>query len=551
MATADQLLEIEDGPWNGQVDSISPTAKEPGKYDLGQNIYPLDPALGDGVVGRPGVRQLGAILGTVGNRRGQGTFQFSKTNGAEYTVQITGGKFYTLNWITEVWTEVLTAANLAAAAGGAVVLDPNVKFAFLTFNDLLIVSDGVNKLWSWNGTTGGGVTLLTNSEAMYGQIRNYYARIFGISAANPDTILWSETDTPNTGYRLGGFNNAWSLRQTNPQRLYSIITTEDAIYCLRARSGTTIRGIPGPSFSSNGTKESLSDTIGTVSPFTTIMHDVNVMALDADAHPQMLRPGGAGFIPLWRQFRETTRRISKDPAFLAKCMTVYYPPLQVLLVALPDSGANECNMLLVYDAKGAATETGWSGIREPVVPTAIWRGWDMTTLAVVKNQNGQPYLLHSDQNGYVYLHGNPDDAAPWDDNLATGTVAIEHILELQPLGYSVKKEKIFDRIDISGRSLTPMTLEISATTPRGKAAAQIIVLGQSFLGFDSGIFDDPSTVFDPAAITGTLDTHGSVGLDLEARWIKPKIRHQTLGEQFGITALTVAAFATDNDPAIP
>lgn len=537
MAETDVEIPLEDGPWSGMLDSLSPTTRQPGKYLLGQNTYPLDPEIADGMVGRPGVRQMGAQLGAVGFRQGQGTFQFNKASGAKFTVQIVGGKFYTLDWAGELWIEVVTAANLATAG---IVLDKVSRVRFLDFQNKLLVSDGVNKPWLWDGTAGaGGLTLLANAEAFYGQPRAYFARVLGISAANPDVLLWSETDNANLGYRSGGYNNAWSLTQNDPDRLFSILATNEAVYVLRARGGTTLSGAPGPDFRAQAARDSLSDTFGTLSPDVTTMHDVNIMVLDADMHPQLLRPGAAGFIPIWRELRETTKRLSKDPLLMAKCMCVYWSPAGLYLIAVPDSGAAECNMILAYDGKGATP-----------VAVGIWRGWEMTTLAMVENANGQPYLLHSDSTGRVYLHGNPDDAAPWDDVMATGTVAIEHIHECQPLGYSTKREKIFDRIDIGTRSRTPQTLEISWRTPRGQGAPQTIVIGATFLGFDSGIFDDPSTVFDPGIDT-TEETHGDVGVDGEGRWIKPKLRHQTIGEQFSLVAITVAAFSADDDPEIP
>jgi hypothetical protein len=535
MAATDVEIPLEDGPWEEMLDSLSPTARRPGRYLLGQNTYPLDPEVADGMVGRPGVRQMGAQLGSAGSRQSQGTFQYTTAAGTKLTIQITGGRFYVLNWATETWSEELT--DLLGSFG--VTLSSTAKIAFLQFQEKVLISDGINKPWLWNGTGGGGVTVLTNAEAFYGQPRAHYARIVAISAADPDTIIWSETDAPNTGYRSGGYNNAWTLTQTDPDRLYSILAGDGVLYALRARGGTALLGPPGPDWQTTATKDSLSDTFGTISPFVTTFQDVNVLALDADAHPQLYRPGGAGFIPIWREFRETLKRIPKQQVLMEKATSVYYSPAGLLLISLCQSGVLEPNLLLVYDVKG-----------DRPVPVAIWKGWEMTTLAMAENQNGQAYLLHGDSTGRVYLHANPEDDAPWDDILAAGTVPIEHIHECQPLGHSTKREKVFDRIDITTRGRTQQTLEISYRTPRGQGAPQTIVIGQTFLGYDSGIYDDPSTVYDPGTDT-TEETHGDVGIEGEGRWIKPKIRHATLGEQFSLTALTVAAYVSDDDPEVP
>lgn len=530
----DQALDLTDGPWSQMLDSIAPTSRRRGAYLLGQNIYPLDPAIGDGVVGRPGVRVLGAQLGAPGARRGQGTYQFTKKNGTEYTVQVTGGRFYTLTWGTETWTEVLTAAQLAAAG---IALSATARVAFLTYSDKLMVSDGVNLPWLWDGTTGGGLTKMTNCPVLYGQPTVYNARIFGIKAADPSTFVWSETDSPNTGYEAGGFNNSWTLTQTDPNRLYALVGQNDAVTALRARSGTLISGDVTSNFSSTGTKDALSGSIGTASPFAVVVQDVNLLLLDADLHPQLVRPGGAGFSPVWANLRETLKKVPKTAASAEKCIGVYYSPAQLVLFAVPDIGQTECTMCLVYDVKG-----------EPV-PVGVWRGWEMTTLAMVKDGTGAPYLLHADTLGYVYLHGNPEDSGPWDDFLSTGTVPIAHVLELQALGYSAKDEKIFDRIDVAIRALTRMTLDVSYTTPRGQTPAQRIVVDSGIAGWDNALWD--LMTWDVDVSLSTQEAHGDVGIDAEARWIKPKLSHAMLNEQFGVVGVSVAAFGTDDDPEVP
>lgn len=535
MAETDVELPLEDGPWDGMLDSLSPTTKRPGRYLLGQNVYPLDPDLGDSVVGRPGVRQLGAQLGAGALRRVQGIFQFTKTTGFTRTVAVVGGRFYTFDWSVALWTESLSTAQLAAAG---IVIDPFTQVAFLNFSDRLVVSDGVHKLWDWDGTTGAGLRFLANSEPIYGQPVVYYARVVGIVALEPDTIIWCQTDDATLGYRSGGFNNAWSPTQNDPDRLYGLLATNSRLYAFRARSALPLDGPPGPDFSTDNTRDSISDTFGTLSPFAAILHDVNAVVIDADLHPQFLRPGGAGFIPIWKEFRETTKRISKQPLQAAKCQTIYYSPAGLYLMAYPDSGALECNALLVYDGTGDLPK-----------PLAVWRGWEMTAIAMVEDLSGAPRFLHGDTNGNIIEHGNPeDDNFLLNDELPAGTVAIEHILQQQPQGYSTKREKIFDRLDLTTRTLTTQTLNVSFITPLGASAEQQIVLGSGAAGFDVGVFD--TLLFD-ASGGGTLELHGDVGLESEGRWGMAKVRHAALDEFFSLNAMTVLAYPVNDDPEVP
>lgn len=540
MATTDRLLPLEDGPWTGMHDSAAPTARVPGKYQYGRNIYPLDPSSADGVVGRPGVSVLGAQLGAVGVRRVQAIGQFTKKNGTEYTVAIVGGKFYTIDWNTSTWTEVLTAANLTTAT---VTLSTTAKVALHVFKDSLIVSDGVNIPWAWDGTSGGGITKLTNAPVLYGQPWTYEGRWFGFKASDPTTIVWSEADVLNTGFEAGGFNNAWSVTQTNPNRFYAAVGTESGIILLRARSTTVVAGDVGPSFASTSTTEAIDDAEGTLSPFAVVHHDTGIVLLDAELHPMLARFGASGMVPLWAGFRETLRRVPRSPAMAALCMGLYYAPAQLILFAVPDVGATECNLVLVLDAKASVP-----------TPVAVWGDWgDIAAMAMVKNQSsaqlGQPYWLHGSTDGYVYLHGNPEDALPWDDGLASGTVPISHELECQPLGFSVAGEKIFDRIDLSLRSTTTMTLAVAVATPRGLSTPQSITVGEAVLGWDTALWDDMD--WNEDAALGTEEVHGDVGLDEQGRWVKPVVTHAQLGEQFGLVALSVTAYPTDDDPEIP
>ena len=57
MARGERSYEIPDGPWTSMLDSVAPTTREVGAALLIQNAYPLDPSLGEGLVGR--VARLG------------------------------------------------------------------------------------------------------------------------------------------------------------------------------------------------------------------------------------------------------------------------------------------------------------------------------------------------------------------------------------------------------------------------------------------------------------------------------------------------------------
>lgn len=89
----------------GMHDSQDPQTADPKYAKYLQNVYSLDSQMGTRIVGRPGFIQTGTQLGSGGNRRVQGIYQFTKIDGTEYTVAIVGGKFYKYTWGTDTWTE--------------------------------------------------------------------------------------------------------------------------------------------------------------------------------------------------------------------------------------------------------------------------------------------------------------------------------------------------------------------------------------------------------------------------------------------------------------
>lgn len=531
MAKNDKALRLEDGPWDGMRDSVAPTSRKEGKLLLAKNVYPLDPNLGDGIVGRPGFSVLGSILGGSGTRRVQGFYQFTKKNGSEFTIAIVGGLFYTCNWTTMVWTEVVTTANLTSAS---ITLDATAQIAFLTFNDTVLVSDGVNAPFTWDGTTNGGLTKLTNAPVFYGQPTMYAGRIFGIKASDRATMVWSETNAANTGYEAGGYNNSWTIAQTDSNQLFRLVGTNSAIYVLRARSATSVTGTVSSNFSSAATNDDVSSTEGTMSPFACLLLDQTLVVLDADYHVQQLRPGG-GFDALWDELRETTKSLPRTS--IGKAIAVNYASIGLLLFCVPKQGATECNQILVYDSK-----------RETPVPVAVWDGFEITAMALVKNGSGIPVIIHGDSTGYVYLHGNPEDSV-WSDGLVAGTAAISHVVETQPLGFDIAREKIFDRVDISTRSLSDMTFSVYPITPRGSANIQSLTATSSVIGWGTGLWG--SMTWSPDGSSSTQEQHVDAGLDAFGRWVKLRIEHEVVGEQFGLVAIAATGYPTNDDPPNP
>jgi hypothetical protein len=94
-----------------------------------------------------------------------------------------------------------------------------------------------------------------------------------------------------------------------------------------------------------------------------------------------------------------------------------------------------------------------------------------------------------------------------------------------------------------------MTLAVNVTSTRGKTTPQTIVVDSGIAGWDNALWDE--MIWDVNVSLSTQEAHGDVGIDVEARWIKPRVYHSTLNERFGLVALAVTGYSFDDDPEVP
>ena len=501
-----QAAYLEVGPYTGMRDSLDNSAGSPEKAALLQNCYPIIVPGRSRVVGRPGFRQAGVQLGVGGARRGQWVGQFTRLDGTTFTICWVGGRMYTFNWGTRVWT-------IVAGPPTSPVVSTTARIYGVSFNDKMVFSDGVNKPFTWDGTT---FVSLTNAPVAFGEPAIYYAKIFFIKDTERTTIVWSEENDPTTGYEAGGFNNAWTLRQTGTERLFALKGTNEALYYWRERSVGAIRGAVTPDFRSDGTREGISETIGTNSPAGVRMHEATVYFIDSDYRMHKITPGG-GLVPLWEDSRET---ISVLPvAQRDKAIALAYTPGTLVLFSVPGKGATEANTVLTL----LGETDGFGG---------TWTGWGtFSAMGMAEDASGVPTLIHLSIDGFAYDHGNPD-GTQWDDKLNSGSVAIEHIVQGSALGYDEDIEKIWDTFYPCFRLPTELTgVSISYETPLGASDIQNISLS-------------------PGDSEATEKKRG-VGWAGYGRWIRPKILHSHLTERFEFLSGRIAMYGSAREPAQP
>lgn len=500
---SEQLCQLV---FKGMRDSEDPQVANPEYAKLIQNAYPIDSGLGARVVGRPGFAQIGAQLGTGSTRRVQGFYQFTKLDGTEYTICIAGGKFYVLTWSTSTWTE---------DTPGAATISTTATCYFVTIGDKVVISDGTNTPWTWDGTDD---VVLSNCPVLYGQPTVYYAKLFGIKNTERSTIVWSEENDPATGYEAGGYNNAWTLGQTDQAPLFAIRGSNEALYYWRERSIGSIRGAVDADFVNSGTREGVSPIVGTKSPDGVVVGPDDFFFLDADGKPRSLSiSGGRLDDTTWRYVRETISDF--DESQLGDSRSVYDPQTDLVLLGCVADSSTECDRWIVVDQ--ATGEIA-----------GIWKGWTATAMGVVKNASKVPVILHGSANGNVYLHGLPTGSY-WNDVAAAadgGTAAISHVLTGSALGSTIYMDKKFTRWDTSLWCETDMALTLTYTTQRGTPSSQ-------------------SKTVDLSSFP--VEYHIAVGLNGNGRWIVPSISHSSGSERFGVERWCVRAVTFSAEPGVP
>ena len=515
-------------------DSLDPVVAVRDRARLLQNVYPLDPVKGSAVVGVPGFRLAGSQLGSVGKRTGQLVYEFTRRSGTTTTVAIVGGQgIYTFNWSTRAWTQVVTVANLTTAS---ITLSETARCYGVTFADKLVISDGVNKPFMWDGTSGaGGLTSLTNAPVIYGQPVVYYAKLFGIKNTERSTLVWSEEGDATIGYEAGGYNNAWTLAQTNSEGFYALCATDESLYCFRARSITKVLGAVTSNFSSTGTREAVSEDVGTASPASVIRtSNGDIYFTDSLGRPQGIAPGG-GMIdpPVWTDVRETVRGADVGAAALVTGQSWYDPETRTVGLGYAELGQAGCTASIQISPQTAG-------------PVGVFRGYPFDRIGTVYNESMRRVVMHLSSDGYAYDHGT-EDGSPWDHELAAGTAAIVHKVTAMPVGYDTAVEKQWTRLDLSLRAAGTMTLSVQYETPRGNNTSQAVSVsapgGYSLVG---------------SAIVGTdrlapgewLEIHRSVGWNAFGRWLSWNVQHETAGQRFGLAMGTAVGHPVGVSPGI-
>jgi hypothetical protein len=198
----------------------------------------------------------------------QGIYNFQELDGTVHTLAFANADMYEYNWGTNQWamTDLSTKGVSVSAAA---------KLSFANSRGKLIVTDGVNTPWMWDGAT--TYTLLTEAP-IANMVCVYYDRVFFFDAtATNIKFEWSFPADPTDGYDADG--NSWEFVQTDAGPVRGMAPLNNTLVILKEDSGSFLRGNVEATFETDAVREGLSESEGTISGHTVVIFDGDVYFL--------------------------------------------------------------------------------------------------------------------------------------------------------------------------------------------------------------------------------------------------------------------------------
>lgn len=508
------------GPFEGMIDTTDPGVSPTTYARLLRNVYVKEGIPGRRVVGRPGYRVAatsgvgspGSPLGNGGNKRGQLVYTFTQTNGTVHYVVIVGGKFYEWDPSAHTFTEKIEAADFS---GASITLSPTARCEAVTIGGKMVVTDGTNTAFTWDGTLH-GVAKLTGVPVFISP-RVYYGALVAIKASDLTTFVWSETNDPTTGYDVGGYNNAWQFVQTGSDPLTALAASNEALFIYRARQIARVLGVLGPDSQASGTRADVDTTHGTTG--RPVVTDDGLWYADADGRPYF-RPFYGEALDLWAAAETNLRTITRST--LTNAEVVEWSALDAVAFGYASVGLTWPNIWLIYG-------------RTSKKMIGLFSGWTANRIGVVKDSAMRPTLLFlGSDDGYAYEFTLPVDTEYNDEVISSGAIVetpIAHEVTGHPWGVDLTDEKWWRELDLVVSSTGPADMQLRLETARGTTSAIPFTV------------DGTTGAICGVGLAGTAVCGGeateirvTVGTNAYGRWAAPTLTHSGLGEGFEFAA---------------
>lgn len=517
-------LRLTSGPWEGVTDSEIPGVAAGNRLRALTNMYVPPGPRGLPVVGRPGFTAMGAQLGGVGQRKTQFLGQFTELDGTRHTIAVVGGKFYTYDWGIDTWTEILTASNFS---GASITLSTSARVWMSVLNNKALFHDSTNTPWSWDGTSGGGLLELTNCPVLYGPTWVYYAKYFGVKAAERNAFVWSEEGDPTIGYEAGGYLNVWA--PMGATRFFGGCATNDAMYVHEENRIIRIQGAVSTDFTTAGTRSDVSEKTGSTAGM--LVTDLYPVFLSSQGEPHLIAGLATG---AWADCASTVADVPLPS--VENSLLVYWPTIDAVLIGVPGNGETNISKWLIMRPE-----------RDGLNFVGVWDVGVCDYGAVVLDDTNTPtFIFAGEGDGRIYRMGQPNGTL-WEDGFASGSLPIAHGLTTAALASDADLELRYDRATVICSSPTNNTaLTFRYRTPRGISTplTQNVAAGGDLLGV--------SFVLGTSVLSGnSVEQRTTWGLNGRGRDIEVTFAHGFADERLGVKTLTVLAHPSRDDPYLP
>lgn len=341
------LTPLSTGPFKGVFTSNDPYDATPDLLHAAVNSYIPDATNGSGIYQRPAFGQNDLVDGA---RVGEGWTHLMR-DGTAYNFEISGGKIF----------RVSSAFSKTDVSPVGITIDstPNTRVFMQSYNDTLIVTDGVNRPWYGTNlgatpitgtyiqmTTAAGAWTAFGRPTLFAGVLVFIVKspAAGAASAARISIVWCEPGTQATGYEQTGYTNFANIIQTSSRQLSAIHGTNFGLYYWRDTEIGVASGIVDGSFNSTNTQAAVSTSVGCPFPATVQQYGDTIFFVDQGGHAQRLTIGG-GVIgdddsnaQMWVQMRGVVAGLAQlathSPALLQTSVAVIHPELALYVVAL-------------------------------------------------------------------------------------------------------------------------------------------------------------------------------------------------------------------------
>lgn len=314
---------LRSGPWRGVLTTKDPYDQaEDLLYDAVNMILP-DPSRAGGMYSRGGfVLGTGATMGSKNTATG---WLHIMRDGTKYNFVIQDGKVFRVAADSSARTDV-TPVGVTIDSG------TDVRVYMQSYNDTLIVSDGVNRPWYGTNlgatpitgtyiqmTTAAGAWTAFGQPTIFSGVLVFIVKSPAAGAASKArvAITWCEPGDQTLGYEQTGYTDFANIIQTSSRQLFAILGTNNGLYYWRDTEIGIAQGIADGSFASTATYAAVSTNIGCVAPATVLRYQDTIYFCDQLGRPQRLPIGGSVQEPqMWLQMREVVEGAVDDYANL-------------------------------------------------------------------------------------------------------------------------------------------------------------------------------------------------------------------------------------------